>query len=130
MKFYNYRILVLLIVSFVLSACITMPGHRHVTEEEGFYLRVETPSLEIRKQIRFNAELNGLKYLPETAWIKLIVTDSKGKHDLMIKNSDGLIIYDYTLNGQKTSFDESGREWFDSVIPKVAKILGLVGGNI
>jgi len=122
------RIFTLAVLSFVLSACITLPGHRHVTDEEGFYLHVEAPSKEQKELIRFNAKQTALTYLPANTWIELIVQDSKGKHYLKISNYKGSIVYKYKLDGRRTNFDESGKEWFATQIPKVVRKTGLKYG--
>ena len=52
----NSRIVVLVLLSFSLLGCITLPGHRQIIDERDFYLRIETPNKAAKNLIRFNAE--------------------------------------------------------------------------
>lgn len=52
----KFRLVILACLNLVLSACITLLGHRHGVDEENFYLHITAPSRVIKEKIRFNAE--------------------------------------------------------------------------
>ncbi|WP_083923102.1 hypothetical protein [Arsukibacterium perlucidum] len=115
-------------LSFVLSACVTLPGHRQTIDEENFYLHITAPSKVIKEEIRFNAEETELLFLPENAQIELVVADDIGKHQLTIKEHQGSIVYHYRLNGQQLTFGVKEKEWFASQIPLIIDKAGLKHG--
>lgn len=117
--FLKFRLVIVACLSLVLCACITWPGHRHTIDEENFYLHITASTRVIKDEIRFNAEKTELLFLPESAQIELVVTDSIGKHQLTIKKHQGSIVYRYKLNGRKTTFEAKEKEWFASQIPLI-----------
>jgi len=117
--FINFRLLMIAGLSFILSACVNLPGHRQTIDEENFYLHITAPSRVIKEEIRFNAEETELLFLPENAQIELVVADNIGKHQLTIKERQGSIVYHYRLNGHKTTFGAKEKEWFASQVPLI-----------
>jgi len=108
----------------VISGC-TMPGHRQVIEESGFYLYIQSPSERIKKSIRFNPQKTKLIYLPEKVSIELLATDENGKRSLDIKTSKEIIVYSYKLNGRKAYFGIEEQQWFATLIPIIINKTGL-----
>jgi hypothetical protein len=106
-------------LSFILSACVNLPGHRQTIDEENFYLHITAPSRVVKEEIRFNAEETELLFLPKSAQIELVVADNIGKHQLTIKEHQGSIVYYYRLNGRKLTFGAKEKEWFASQVPLI-----------
>lgn len=127
-SFIKFRLLILIGLSVALSACVTLPGHRHIVDEENFFLHISAANLQIKNQIRFNSDKTDVLYLPDTARIKLVVTDNLGKHQLTIKKYQGSVVYDYRLNGRETTFSANEKLWFASQIPMIIDKTGLKYG--
>ena len=123
--FLKFRLLILACLSFILSGCVTLPGHRQTIDEENFYLHISAPNLAIKNEIRFNAEKTELLFLPENVQIELVVADKSGKHQLMMKKHLESVVYNYRLNGRKTTFGNKEKEWFASQIPIIIDKAGL-----
>jgi hypothetical protein len=102
-----------------------LPGHRVIVDEENFYLRVETPGKEIRKNILFNDEKTALLHIPERVRFELKAIEKGDKHHIEIRNVSSEIIYDYSVNGDRVEFEPIGRQWFASQIPRVMSEMGL-----
>jgi hypothetical protein len=117
--FINFRLLMITGLTFIISACVNLPGHRQTIDEDNFYLHITAPSKVIKEGIRFNAEETELLFLPENAQIELVVADDIGKHQLTIKEHQGSIVYHYRLNGRKTTFGAKEKEWFASQVPLI-----------
>lgn len=117
--FINFRLLMIAALSFILSACVNLPGHRQTIDEENFYLHITAPSRVIKEEIRFNAAKTELLFLPEHTQIELVVADNIGKHQLTIKNQQGAVVYRYRFNGRKTTFGLKEKEWFASQVPLI-----------
>ena len=117
--FINFRLLMIACLSFILSACVNLPGHRQTIDEENFYFHITAPSRVVKEEIRFNADETELLFLPENTQIELVVADNIGKHQLTIKERQGSIVYHYKLNGRKTTFGTKEKEWFASQVPLI-----------
>jgi len=115
--FFKSRMLILASLSLALAACITLPGHRQTIDEDNFFLHIRAPSKDIKNEIRFNSEKTDFLYLPERVRIELVVADNLGKHQLKIKKDEESIVYNYRLNGRKTTFGAKEKEWFASQVP-------------
>jgi hypothetical protein len=126
--FGKLRLLILVCWSLVLSACITLPGHRQTVDEKNFYLHITAPKLAIKNEIRFNAEKTELLFLPEHAQIELVVADNIGQHQLMIKKHQESVVYHYRLNGRQMTFGSKEQGWFASQIPLIIDKAGLKYG--
>lgn len=124
----KFRIAIIVLLGFSLSACITLPGHRQTIDEGDFYLHVTAPNKATKNQIRFNTEKTDLAYLPPKAKIELEIVDDQGKHELNIKSSKDIIIYKYKLDGRKIPFGTEQQEWFASQVPKIIDKSGLKYG--
>ncbi len=109
----------LFLFGVLLSACVTLPGHRFIIDETDYFLHIEAPSKQQRSLIRFNQEQTALTHLPENVWIVFRVTDSQGKHRLRIVNKANVITYQYTINGKQVTFGESQNLWFAQYIPRI-----------
>jgi hypothetical protein len=126
--FLKFRLLILACFSFVLSGCVTLPGHRQTVDEENFFLHISAPNLAIKNEIRFNAEKTEFLFLPESAQIELVVADNIGKHQLTMKKYQESVVYDYRLNGRRTTFGTKEKQWFASQIPLIIDKAGLKYG--
>jgi len=124
----KFRLLILAGLSFVLSACITLPGHRQTIDEENFFLHISAPKLAIKNEIRFNAAKTELLFLPDGAQLELVVSDNIGKHQLSMQKYQNMVVYNYRLNGLKTTFGTKEKEWFASQIPLIIDKAGLKYG--
>jgi len=119
------RLILLASLSLLLSACLTLPGHRQIIDEEGFYLKITAPNKAVKRNIRFNSEETGLTHLPEGARIELEVSDTLGERQLIITGSDTSITYKYRLNGRRAEFGAPEQEWFASQVPRIIDKSGL-----
>ncbi len=117
--FTKVKTLVLSIFCFILSACITLPGHRQIIDEHNFFLSIEAPSKDIKNKIRFNLEKTALLYLPENMRIELNVTDNIGTHQIKILSNNKSVSYTYSLNGEKFIFGTNEKKWFALQVPKI-----------
>lgn len=115
----KFRALLVLLLTLAFSACVTLPGHRQIIDEDGFYLYVKAPNKATKDEIRFNAEKTELLYLPSATYIELVVDDAKGKHQLNINNLNGEILYKYSVNGRQANFGAKEQSWFASLIPEI-----------
>ena len=107
-------IFALLCLSLCLSACITLPGHRVIVDEENYYLHVETPSKQVKNKILFNDEETALLHLPEQVQIKLIALQGSEEHKIKIRNKNGEIVYQYMIDGKRVDYEPYGKQWFAS----------------
>lgn len=123
--FHPFRLLILAGVSVVLSACITLPGHRQTVDEENFFMHINAPNLATKKEIRFNAEKTELLSLPEGVQIELVVADHGGEHQLLIQNQQASVVYHYRFNGRKMVFGDNQQQWFARQIPFIMAKAGL-----
>jgi len=123
--FLNCRMFMLAGLSLVLSACVTLPGHRQIIDEENFFLLISAPNLDVKNKIRFNSAKTDILYLPERAQIELVVADNLGKHQLTIKKQEELVVYHYKLNGREITFGSKEKEWLASQIPIIIDKTGL-----
>ena len=119
------RLLVLILIFGLLSACLTLPGHRQTIKEDNFELSITAPSEQVKREIRFNKQQTKLLELPMEVSIELYLLDKYGKHELSITNVSGFINYDYHLNGRKVPFDRRARTWFTDQIPRIIKASSL-----
>lgn len=119
------RLIILAGLSLVLAACITLPGHRQIIDEEGFYLKISAPSKAVKRDIRFNQEKTDLIHLPDNTRIELKVSGTLGSRQLFIRRSDASIVYRYRLNGRQGEFGAAERKWFASQVPKIISKAGL-----
>lgn len=115
-------------LSFILSACVNLPGHRQTIDEDNFFLHITAPTLAIKNEIRFNTEKTELLFLPEGAHLELVVADNIGKHQLFMQKQQESVVYNYRLNGRKTTFGVKEKEWFASQIPLIIDKAGLKYG--
>jgi hypothetical protein len=127
--FLKFRLLILAGVSFVLSACVTLPGHRQTIDEENFFLNITAPSLAIKNEIRFNAEKTELLFLPKGAQLEFVVSDNLGKHQLSVQKHQETVVYNYRLNGRKMTFGVKEKVWLASQIPLIIDKAGLKHGT-
>ncbi|KKO46707.1 hypothetical protein WG68_05350 [Arsukibacterium ikkense] len=127
--FIKFRLLFIAGVSFVISACVTLPGHRQTIDEENFFLNITAPTLAIKNEIRFNSEKTELLFLPKGAQLEFVVSDNLGKHQLSVQKHQETIVYNYRLNGQKMTFGVNEKEWFASQIPIIIDKIGLKYGQ-
>jgi hypothetical protein len=125
MSFSQFRPLLFIASILLLSACITLPGHRQTIDEDGFYLQITAPSKSFKDSIRFNSAETDIAYLPLSTKIKLVVMNEQGKHEVNVINSNGAIGYLYTLNGRAENFGVAEQKWFSSQIPKIIDRAGL-----
>lgn len=128
LSFKSTRLVILVVLSLCVSACITLPGHRQTIDEEDFFIHITAPNSATKSLTRFNAEQTDINYLPRKTEIELVVMDSQGKHELNISSSNGAIIYDYALNGRHLEFGKKQREWFASQVPRIISETGLQYG--
>lgn len=119
------RLVILFVLSLCLLACITPPGSRQTVDEEDFYIHITAPNSATKSLTRFNAEQTDIAYLPAKTEIELVVTDGQGKHELNLSSANGVIIYDYALNGRHLEFGKEQREWFASQVPRIISETGL-----
>lgn len=130
LPFGSSKILTLLVLASVLSACITLPGHRQIVEEDNFYLLINTQSEQAKRDIRFNTEKGELVELPPHSSIELAITDENGMHEMVIKNLNSTIEYQYKRNGRTAPFDDATKQWFVSQIPMIIEKTGLSSTKI
>ncbi|PTB88927.1 hypothetical protein C9928_05215 [Pseudidiomarina aestuarii] len=98
-----------------------MPGHRQTINEDNFFLNITAPNLDVKNEIRFNAEKTELLFLPKGVQLELVVSDDSGKHQLSARKHHQAVIYNYRLNGQITPFGPKEKEWFASQIPLIVE---------
>jgi len=122
------RVVILALLCLLLSACITLPGHRQTVDEGDFYVHITAPDRVTKGLIRFNAEQTDIARLPAKAEIELVVVDVQGKHELDISGPTEAIDYDYTLNGRRMEFGTAQQEWFASQVPRIITKTGLKHG--
>lgn len=122
----RFRFLVSLVIfaTFSLSGCITLPGHRIIVDDENFYLHVETPSKEIRRNIQFNESETALLKVPERVHIKLIVIENGDKHRIDIEGKHDGVVYLYRINGKEVQFYPNGEKYFASQVPRIMSEMG------
>lgn len=116
-----WRIFIVIVSIFTVTACLTAPGHRQIISEGDFYLHIAAPSKAIKESIRFTPELNKIEYLPVNTKIKLSVQEQQNNHELTITNKNGSVVYYYRLNGKAIDFGEKEQRWFSSHIPKIVE---------
>jgi hypothetical protein len=126
--FIKLRLLMIVGFSFVVAACVTLPGHRQTIDEENFFLKITAPSLVIKSEIRFNAEKTQLLFLPKGTQLEFVVSDNLGKHQLSVQRHQEAVVYNYRLNGRKMTFGAKENEWFASQIPFIIDKAGLKYG--
>jgi len=129
LEFKIVRLVLLVLLSLSLSACITLPGHRQTIDEGDFYLHITAPDRATKELTRFNAEQTGIAHLPDKTKMELVVVDLQGRHELNITGSTDAIIYDYALNGRHSEFGAEQQEWFASQVPKIVSRTGLQYGS-
>ncbi len=119
------NLLMIIAISSLLCACITMPGYRQVINEDNFNLLIIAPNEQTKQEIQFDTMQSELVHLPMNSSINFASTDEHGEHELLIKNVSGEIIYEYRINGHKATFDTKARSWFTEHIPQIIKKSGL-----
>lgn len=115
----KFRALIVVLLTLAFSACVTLPGHRQIIDEDGFYVYVKAPNKATKGEIHFNVEKTELLYLPAATYIELVVDDAKGQHHLNISSLNGEILYEYAVNGRQVSFGAEEQSWFASLIPEI-----------
>lgn len=126
MSKYLLRVLAIIYMAFTLSACITFPGHRIIVDDGSFYLHVETPSKEVRRNIRFNEDKTALLNVPERVHIKLIVLEDDERHRIDIQGKSDSVEYAYKINGKKIQYYPRGEEFFATQVPRIMSEMGYV----
>lgn len=114
-----YRSLLFASFTAVLFACV-MPGHRQQLVEENIQLRIESPTLQQKQKIRFNEALTTIESLPADTYIELDVKENK-HYELIIRNINNKIDYDYNVEGKDTVFDGQAQKWFAKYVPMIAE---------
>lgn len=97
-----------------------MPGHRQQLVEENIQLRIESPTLQQKQKIRFNEALTTIESLPADTYIELDVKENK-HYELIIRNINNKIDYDYNVEGKDTVFDGQAQKWFAKYVPMIAE---------
>lgn len=114
-----YRSLLFVSFTVLLVACV-MPGHRQQLVEENIQLRIESPTLQQKQKIRFNEALTTIESLPADTYIELDVKENK-HYELIIRNINNKIDYDYNVEGKDTVFDGQAQKWFAKYVPMIAE---------
>ena len=103
----------------LLSACITLPGHREVIKQDNYLFTIKAPSKQVKKEIQFNPEQTGIIFLPKNTSIELRVIENSDTHRLNIKNAEASIDFKYSLNGRTKDFGQDQQKWFAELLPQI-----------
>ncbi len=104
-----------------LCGCV-MPGHRQQIVEEDIQLRIKSPSLQQKKEIRFNKALTAIAGLPADICIELTVKEDK-LNELVIRIIRNKVSYGYRVDGEGNLFDEHAQQWFAKYMQMIAEAI-------
>lgn len=120
----------LLFFVMLMSACVTLPGHRFIIDEPDYFLHIESPSKQQRSLIRYNEQQTAVTHIPDHVWIEFRVKDDKGNHHLRIESEAEGIVYHYRLNGKNVAFKDEQMHWFATYIPDIIRRSGAKQGQL
>ena len=109
--------LIALVITWLCA--FVMPGHRQQIVEEDIQLRVKSPSLQQKQEIR-NKALTAIENLTADTCIEFAVKENK-LYELVIRSIDNKVSYAYTLDSKEAKFDKRAIEWFAEYGPMITQ---------
>ena len=86
--------------------------------EEDIQLRVKSPSLQQKQEIR-NKALTAIESLTADTCIEFAVKENK-LYELVIRSIDNKVSYAYRVDGKDILFDKHAQQWFAKYVPMIA----------
>ena len=87
--------------------------------EEDIQLRVKSPSLQQKQEIR-NKALTAIESLTADTCIEFAVKENK-LYELVIRSIDNKVSYAYTVDSKEAKFDKRAIEWFAEYVPMITQ---------